>query len=319
MPRVSVQGSRLSISLDWGRYLLGIVGVLACLFTHRDAETASVMFSLGLGIAAGIGGMGCWGVARRSQGWVPPLLTLVLGLTVTQTVLVGYRVPEGLMPTPTDVLVQMWTGRSVLLKDMVQTVLWEALTGYGLGVGSGLVLGVAIARFKGLEQGLLPYLAALSSIPLPALAPVLVGSLGIEWPSKAAVVAVVVLFPMVINTVRGLQTVELPVLDLMRSYGATPTQVFWQVRLPQALPSLFNGLKVAVTLAMIAAIVGEFFGAPGSGLGFRIKIEAGRFQFDLVWAAILYATAATTLAYLVLDRIERRQIFWHPSQRGQNP
>ncbi len=266
-------------------------------------------------LAAWVGGMGCWGLSQRGRGWGPPLLILLLGLLLTQTLLMGYRVPPGLMPTPTRVVRAVWMARAALMRDGLQTFVRQALVGFSLGVGSGLLLGLVLIRFQKIERGILPYLAALSSIPIPALAPVMVGAFGIDWPSKAAVVAVVVLFPVVINTVRGLRAVDPSQLDLMRSYGASAGQVFWQVRIPQSLPYIFNALKLAITLAMIGSIVGEFFAAPGFGLGFRIKIEAARFNFDIVWAAIIYATIMSTLAYGLIAMVEKRLTFWHNSLR----
>ncbi|MEN9231473.1 MAG: ABC transporter permease [Thermostichus sp. DG02_5_bins_236] len=300
----------------YGSGLLGLGLIL--LRTEGNAATGPVpgWFLPAVLLAAGVGGMGCWGVARRGRGWGPPLLILLLGLMLTQTLLLEYRVPPGLMPPPTRVIQAVWMARAALMRDVVQTFVRQALVGFGFGVGSGLLLGVLLARFQKIERGLLPYLAALSSVPIPALAPVMVGAFGIDWPSKAAVVTVVVLFPVVINTVRGLRAVDPSQLDLMRSYGASAWQVFRQVRIPQSLPYIFNALKLAITLAMIGAIVGEFFAAPGFGLGFRIKIEAARFNFDIVWAAIIYATVISTLAYGLILRIERRLTFWHSSIRS---
>ncbi|MFS8803403.1 ABC transporter permease subunit [Synechococcus sp. R55.6] len=293
----------------WGLLALGIL-------RGTVPEATPSWFLPAVLLAAWIGGTGCWGLGRRGRGWGPPLLILLLGLLLTETLLVGYRVPPGLMPTPTRVLQAAWMARAALMRDAVQTFVRQALVGFGLGVGSGLLLGALLARFPKIEQGVLPYLAALSSIPIPALAPVMVGAFGIDWPSKAAVVAVVVLFPVVLNTVRGLRSVDPSQLDLMRSYGAGAGQVFWQVRIPQSLPYIFNALKLALTLAMIGSIVGEFFAAPGLGLGFRIRIEAARFNFDIVWAAIIYATVISALAYQLIVMVEKRLTFWHSSFRS---
>jgi NitT/TauT family transport system permease protein len=308
----------LSVWKDGIFYVSGLLtlGILGRTVPEAVPEAVPGWFLPAVLLAAWVGGMGCWGLSRRGRGWGPPLLILLLGLLLTQTLLMGYRVPPGLMPTPTRVVRAVWMARTALMRDVVQTFVRQALAGFGLGVGSGLLLGVVLARFPKIEQGILPYLAALSSIPIPALAPVMVGAFGIDWPSKAAVVAVVVLFPVVINTVRGLRAVDPSQLDLMRSYGASAGQVFRQVRIPQSLPYIFNALKLAITLAMIGAIVGEFFAAPGFGLGFRIKIEAARFNFDIVWAAIIYATVVSTLAYGLIVVVEKRLTFWHSSLRS---
>ncbi|MEN9260815.1 MAG: ABC transporter permease subunit [Thermostichus sp. HHBFW_bins_43] len=316
-PAVPAQPTLLKDLSVWKDGILYAFGLLALgLLGTTVPEAVPSWFLPAVLLATLIGGTGCWGLGRRGRGWGPPLLILLLGLVLTQTLLVGYRVPPGLMPTPTRVMRAVWMARAALLRDGIQTFVRQALVGFGLGVGSGLLLGGILARFQKIEQGVLPYLAALSSIPIPALAPVMVGALGIDWPSKAAVVAVVVLFPVVINTVRGLRSVDPSQLDLMRSYGASAGQVFRQVRIPQALPYVFNALKLAMTLAMIGSIVGEFFAAPGFGLGFRIRIEAARFNFDIVWAAIIYATVISTLAYGLIVMIEKRLTFWHSSIRS---
>lgn len=161
-----------------------------------------------------------------------------------------------------------------------------------------------------LQRGLLPYLAALASVPIPAFAPVMITALGIDWPSKAAVVAVVVLFPFVISVVKGLNEIPPELVDLLHSYHATPWQRLRWVRWPHALPYVFNALKITVTLAAIAAIAAEFMGSPSYGLGFRIRSEAGRFQFDRVWAAIVYATAGSTILFNLVVSLEKRLLFW---------
>ncbi|MDX2272220.1 MAG: ABC transporter permease subunit [Cyanobacteriota bacterium] len=298
------------IWIDWVCYGVGML-LIALLGQTVEAS----LLGWGILLAAGLAGRGCWGLARAYQGWIPPLLTLLLGLLLMQTLLVGYGIPPGLMPTPSRVVRALWTARAVLLKDSLQTFGREATAGWVAGIGGGILLGLGLTRFGWLGQGLIPYLAIFSSIPIPALAPVVVGALGVEWPSKAVIAALVVLFPVVINTVRGVESVNHDHLDLMRSYAADPRQDFQYLRWPQAQPYLFHAAKLAATLAVIAAIVGEFFGAPGYGLGFRIKIEAARFNFDIVWAAIVYVTVLSTVVYLVLVWLEKRFVFWHSSVR----
>ncbi|RIH90849.1 Riboflavin transport system permease protein RibX [Calidithermus terrae] len=248
-------------------------------------------------------------------GFIPAGLTLALVLLTVEALLRAYQVPAGLIPTPTRVFATLWAVRDVLLQDAYQTVVLEAFTGYLVGCGLGVATALLVSRFVFLERGFLPYATAFSSIPIVALAPVLVKMMGLEWPSKAAIVAITVFFPVVVNTFRGLTDVSPLSLDLMRSYAAGEAQQYRWLRVPNALPFIFNALKLGTTLAMIGSIVGEFFGAGGQGLGFRIQIEAGRFGFDIVWSAIIVASVIGIAWYGLVAWLERRLTGWHVSFR----
>jgi NitT/TauT family transport system permease protein len=140
---------------------------------------------------------------------------------------------------------------------------------------------------------------------------------GFDWPSKAAVVVVMTFFPMLVNTLAGLTAAGAQEKDLMRSYGADWLTTLWRLRLPMALPFVFNALKINATLALIGAIVAEFFGTPIVGMGFRISTEVGRMGLDMVWAEIVVAALSGSLFYGTLALLERRATFWHPSLRGR--
>lgn len=266
-----------------------------------------------LGLGAGLSGLAA--LARRMTGVVPALLAALLALVAAEGLLRAYGVPPGLIPTPTRVAVSLYTSRVVLLGDARVTFVQEALLGYLAGVGAGIVVALAAVRFPFLERGALPYAGLFASIPIVALAPVIVKAFGLEWPSKAIIVAVTVFFPVVVNVVRGLQSANPLLLDLMRTYAVTPAAAFRLVRVPSALPFLFNALKIGSTLALIGAIVGEFFGTTGQGLGFRIQIEAGRFNLDIVWAAIVIASVLGMAFYGAVSWLEARFTGWHASRR----
>jgi NitT/TauT family transport system permease protein len=140
---------------------------------------------------------------------------------------------------------------------------------------------------------------------------------GFDWPSKAAVVVAMVFFPMLVNTVQGLTATDSMQRDLMRTYSASWGQTLLRLRLPAAMPFVFNGLKICATLALIGAIVAEFFGSPTYGMGFRISTEVGRLQLDMVWAEIAVAALLGSAFYGVWALLERRVTFWHPSQRSR--
>ncbi|GIW35697.1 ABC transporter permease [Meiothermus sp.] len=248
-------------------------------------------------------------------GFTPAALTLLVVVVTAEALLRAYQVPPGLIPTPSRVLFTFFAVRDVLLQDAFQTVVLEALVGYLIGCGLGVITALLVSRYVFLERGLLPYATVFSSIPIVALAPVLVKMVGIDWQSKAVIVAITVFFPVVVNTFRGLTEVSPLSLDLMRSYAASEVQQYRWLRLPNALPFIFNALKLGTTLAMIGAIVGEFFGANGQGLGFRIQIEAGRFGFDIVWSAIIVASLIGIAWYNLVAWLERRLTGWHVSFR----
>jgi NitT/TauT family transport system permease protein len=138
---------------------------------------------------------------------------------------------------------------------------------------------------------------------------------GFDWPSKAAVVVLVTFFPMLVNAIAGLNAAGHIERDLMRSYGATHSQALTKLYLPAALPFVFNALKINATLALIGAIVAEFFGTPTQGIGFRISTEAGRMAIDMVWAEIALAALAGMAFYGFVTLAERATTFWHPTYR----
>jgi len=147
------------------------------------------------------------------------------------------------------------------------------------------------------------------------MAPILVMWFGFDWQSKAAVVVVMVFFPMLVNTVQGLQETDAMQRDLMRTYAASYWTTLLKLRLPAAMPFVFNGLKIASTLALIGAIVAEFFGSPIQGMGFRISTSVGQLAMDLVWASIVVAAMAGSAFYGAVALAEKAMTFWHPSQR----
>ncbi|GHF36206.1 hypothetical protein GCM10017781_11030 [Deinococcus metalli] len=312
-------GSRTA--LGWALLALGALLLLAAVWVVWPYPLDSVppgrkALSIALTVLGALGGVaGLGAVAARLSGLLPALIAALLVLIGVEALLRAFGVPPGLIPTPTRVVQALWSARAVLLQDARVTFVQETLTGYAAGAALGILVALAAVRFPFLERGALPYAGLFSSIPIVALAPVVVKAFGLEWTSKAIIVAITVFFPVVVNVVRGLQSANPLLLDLMRTYAAPPAQAFALVRVPSALPFLFNALKVASTLAMIGAIVGEFFGTTGRGLGFRIQIEAGRFNLDIVWAAIVVASVLGIAFYAVIQWLEHRFTGWHASRR----
>jgi NitT/TauT family transport system permease protein len=248
-----------------------------------------------------------------------PLAAAVFGGWILYFWQVGvtlFDVPRVLLPSPAWIAQMMLDRWDTLAGDFVQTVAKAVLVGWALGSGLGFVVGVAIDRAPFLQRGLLPLANLSSTIPLVAVAPIMVMWFGFEWPSKAAVVVLMTFFPMLVATLAGLQAAGKLELELMHSYAAGYARTLIDLRLPMAMPFLFNALKVNTTLALIGAIVAEFFGSPTVGLGFRISTEAARMNMGLVWGAIVVAAVTGSVAYALLVRLERRVAFWHPSIRS---
>jgi NitT/TauT family transport system permease protein len=190
------------------------------------------------------------------------------------------------------------------------------LIGYVVGNVIAFIVAIAVDRSPFLKRGLLPLGNFVSALPLIGVAPIMVMWFGFDWPSKAAVVVIMTFFPMLVNTVAGLNASGNMERDMMRTYASSYWQTLFKLRLPAAAPFIFNALKINSTLALIGAIVAEFFGTPIVGMGFRISSEIGKLNVPMVWAEIAIAALAGSVFYWVVALAERAVTFWHPSVRG---
>ncbi len=280
---------------------------------------ASPLFWPAILLLAALAGFSIYRTAALEGRWAGTLTAAVFGLWVVffwEVLVRCLDVSRVLLPAPSFVLASMAEHAPKLWGDFVQTVGKAVLIGWAMGCGLGFAVAVAIDRMPFLQRGLLPVASLTSAIPLVAVAPIAVMWFGFEWPSKAAVVVLMTFFPMLVSTLAGLKAAGKLERELMYSYAASYSRTLVALRLPSALPHIFNALKVNATLALIGAIVAEFFGSPTSGLGFRISTEAARMNMPLVWGAIVVAAVTGSLAYALLVALERRAAFWHPSIRG---
>jgi NitT/TauT family transport system permease protein len=252
--------------------------------------------------------------------WVRLLVPALFGVTVLvlwEGIVRGLDIPGVILPAPSVIWGTLRGALPTLWLDFVQTILKGALSGYLLGCGAAILTAIAIDRSPFLQRGLLPVGNFMAALPIVGIAPILVMWFGFDWQSKAAVVVVMVFFPVLVNTVAGLAASERMQRDLMATWGATYWQTLLRLRLPAAMPFIFNGLKIATTLALIGAIVAEFFGSPTVGMGFRISTAVGQLSLDMVWAEIAVAALAGSSFYGLVALIEKAVTFWHPSQRGR--
>ncbi|MBC8257598.1 MAG: ABC transporter permease [SAR324 cluster bacterium] len=244
-----------------------------------------------------------------------PLLFGGMLLYLWEIVTVGFQVPQVLLPSPSLIGVAFVKSMDTLWADFQQTFMKAVLAGFFLGCGSGFFVAILVDKVPFLQRGLLPLGNLASALPIVGVAPIMVMWFGFDWQSKAAVVVMMTFFPMLVNTLTGLRSTERMELDMMHSYAADYWQMFLKVRLPNALPFIFNALKINSTLALIGAIVAEFFGTPIVGMGFRISTEIGRMNVDVVWASIAVAALSGSLFYALLAFLERQFTGWHPSFR----
>jgi NitT/TauT family transport system permease protein len=257
------------------------------------------------------------GLVRTLANIAIPVLFGATLLFLWECVTRGFGVPRVILPPPSMIAARFAGSLPELGIDFLQTLKGVA-AGYLIGNASGLIVAILIDRVPFLQRGLLPLGNLVSALPIVGIAPIMVMWFGFDWQSKAAVVVIMTFFPMLVNANAGLAAAGAMESDLMKTYAADYRQTLMKLRLPAALPFIFNGLKINSTLALIGAIVAEFFGTPIVGMGFRINAEVGRMNIDMVWATILVAALFGSAFYGLIALIERQATFWHPSYRERS-
>jgi NitT/TauT family transport system permease protein len=253
------------------------------------------------------------------RDWVPAAVVFVAFIALWQAVVVALEIERFILPAPLAIGEAFVTYFSEIWAAGSYTAV-EAVGGLLIGSLIGLLVGLISARWVAVRESLLPFAILFNSVPIIAFAPITNNWFGLANPtSKMAIAAILVFFPVMINTVRGLTQVDPAAVELMRSTAATDFQVLRKVRIPNALPFIFTALKVAATLATIGAIVAEYFGAPRASLGQYIAQHAAYFNFERSWAAIIIAAALGIGLYLVVVVAERILMPWHQSFRPQEP
>jgi NitT/TauT family transport system permease protein len=252
---------------------------------------------------------------RTAREWLPALAVLVLGVALWEGAVAGLNIQRFLLPPPSDIVRTFWDERDILWSAGWYTFK-EALGGFAIGSSAAILFAIVVARFVVLRTALMPFAIAASAIPIVAFAPITNQWFGLLNPlSKMAIAAVLCFFPVFVNTLRGLTSVRPSSIELMRSYAAGELAIFRRVRLPNALPYIFSALKVASVLAMIGAVVGEYFGGSVEALGVQIRNSAALFAFETAWAAILVASILGICFYLTIALVERLTTGWQPSAR----
>jgi len=255
-------------------------------------------------------------IRRLVKRYLPALIAFVTVIFVWEGLTRLFGVESFVLAKPSEIMASFVETSATIWGAGFKTLI-EAAGGFVIGVTLAVATSLASARWVGFREGMLPLAIALNATPIAALAPIFNNWFGLTNPfSKMAVVAVVVYFPVMINTTRGLLEVDPAEIELMRSVAATPTEVMRRVQIPNALPYFFASLKVASALSLIAAIIAEYFGGPQDVLGQYIVNRAQLFQFPDAWAAILVASILGVTFYVLILVAERIFMPWHVSLRA---
>jgi NitT/TauT family transport system permease protein len=253
----------------------------------------------------------------RLKYYAPTLFVFLAVLALWEGGVRVFNIQRFLLPAP-SVILQAFIE---IFPNLISSALYTfrgAVVGMLIGCVAGILIAFVTVRFTLVREGLLPFAIAANSVPIIAFAPIMNNWFGITSPfSKIMIVAVITLFPMMINVARGLTLVEPAKLELMRSYASSPLEVLWKVRMPNALPFFFNALKVCSTLSLIGAIVSEYFGGTREALGVFITQEAALFKFANAWAAIIISAVLGIAFYGLFLLLERVSIPWHASTRNE--
>jgi NitT/TauT family transport system permease protein len=253
-------------------------------------------------------------IRRRSSSWLPPLVVFVAVLLLWEQLFLALDVKTFLIPRPSIIWAALGEQWSTLQRGLLYTGT-EAILGLAAGVTLGTLAGLATARWATIRDTLVPLGTGMSTIPIIAFAPIMINWFGFESQlPRITVVALMTFFPVMVNTIRGLSQVDPAALELMDSYAASPLQVLRKVRIPNALPYWFTALRIAVTLSVIGAVVGEFFGGPLYSLGIYVTNQTGSFKYPNAWAAIVMACVLGIVLYLLAAFVERMALPWRRAE-----
>jgi NitT/TauT family transport system permease protein len=252
---------------------------------------------------------------KQVREWLPALVVFAVVIAVWEGSIAAFHIQQFLLPRPSAIVKTFWTARHSLW-PAGWTTFKEALGGFFIGSGLGLAVATVVGRFRGVGTALMPIAIAANAVPIIAFAPIAGAWFGEVSPhSKMAIAAVLCFLPVMVNTLRGLSSANPRQIELMRSYAASELEIWRRVRVPTALPFVFTALKVASVLAMIGAIVGEYFGGSFNALGVLINSDAQVFDFVTAWAGILVASLLGLALYGAVAGTERLVVRWAPDTR----
>jgi len=253
------------------------------------------------------------GGLKRWQGWLPATVIVVAVVALWEWVVAANDIPHWKLPAPSSIGSELWTSR-VMLLDHTWVTVEEVLIGLAVALASGVLLAWMINLSRTLERVIYPSVIASQTIPIIVIAPLLLIWLGYGIQHKVIVVALISFFPIVVNTVDGLKSADPDVINMLRTLGANRWQVFWKVQVPASLPFLFSGVKIAVTVSVIGAVIGEWVGS-SEGLGYLAIRSKSQFMSERVYAIVVLLSLMGIGLFLIAAALERALLPWYHNQR----
>ena len=251
---------------------------------------------------------------HRGRRLGPPLVLVGILLAVWELYARASGVSPFVLPAPTDVLGALWNARADAIRHTIPTAI-ETAAGFTLSILGATMVAIALDRVAWARQAVEPLLVGSQTIPIVAIAPLIVVWFGFGLLPKVLVVVLVTFFPITIALLDGFASTPAQATDLMRSFGASPGQTFRKVRWPSGLPAFFTGLRISATYAVVAAVIGEYVGAT-DGLGIWMQLSQRLFRTDLVFAAIVVTAILSVALYAVIVAAERAVIPWYRASRA---
>lgn len=249
-------------------------------------------------------------IMNIAREWLPPLAIGALGIVAWEVWVQVFDVQRWLLPPPSSIINEIVDSRGLLTEHAFIT-LQEIVIGFALAAGFGALLASAIAYSKILERSLYPFVIASQMIPIITIAPLLLVWVGPAMTSKIIVVGLISFFPIVVNLVDGMKSVDQDMVDMFRTLGASKRQIFLKLQVPTSIPFLMSGLKIGVVVAVIGAVIGEWVGATG-GLGWLMRLSAPQFLTARVFAAIVVLTVMGVILFAIVGLIERMVLKRYP-------
>jgi NitT/TauT family transport system permease protein len=254
-------------------------------------------------------------VVSASNPWrnrLPPILAGVGLIALWQGIISGFGIPTYIAPAPLEVLQTFWQQAAILGRNLLPTLM-ESLAGFVFGNLVAILIAIAFVHSRLAQQAFFPIAVFINTIPILAIAPILVLIFGNGYTPKIVIAALICFFPTLVNMVRGLQAVSPATLDLMRILSASKSEIFWKIRLPSSLPFLFAALKIASTTCVIGAIVGEWIGSD-FGLGALIIEATYNFRSPLLFATVFVCAGLAVSLFALMSYAERRLITWKTAE-----
>ncbi len=256
------------------------------------------------------------GRGSRLLGRLVPYLVLIALLLIWAGAVSLFKIPDYLLPAPQDIIARIIKEWPLLVRNGAYTLM-SVMLGFLASILVGVPLAFLIVVNRTVEKAMMPVLVMSQTIPKVAIAPILIVWLGFGILPKIAIVFLISFFPIVVSTVAGLKSVENDMIDLVRSMGAGTVKIMLRVRAPTALPQMFAGFKIAICLAVVGAIVGEFVGS-NQGLGYLLLTATGSLDGTLVWASLFVLIAIGIALFTIVSWLERLALPWHISIRNDD-